>query len=137
MKKRNAIMWALLTIGVSIAELSQPCVWAQTSDAQSAIAKSVGTIKSVSGNTLTLSPTSGPEVPVTVESNARILRIAPGDKDLKNATSIQLGDLKVGDLVRARGHATAKGIDALEIVVISSSTIDAKEQVRQDWQKRG
>lgn len=138
MKKRNVIMLALLTIGVGIAELSSLCVWAQTSDAQSAIAKSVGTIKSVSGNTLTLSPTSGPEVPVTVESNARILRIAPGDKDLKNATSIQLGDLKVGDLVRARGHATAKGIDALEIVVISSSTIDAvKEQVRQDWQKRG
>jgi len=123
---------------MGLAEAHLPFVWAQSSDAQSAIAKSIGTIKTINGNSLTLTPASGPEVAVTVESTARILRLAPGDKDLKNATPIQLEDLKVGDMVRARGHGVANGIDALEIVVISSSAIDAvRDQIRQDWQKRG
>lgn len=138
MKIRNAVMLALLTVGMGVAQASLPLAWGQTSDAQSAIAKSIGTIKTINGSSLTLSPSSGPEVAVTVESSARILRLAPGDRDLKNAAPIQLQDLKVGDTVRARGHATAGGIDALEIVVITSSAMDAvKEQVRQDWQKRG
>lgn len=138
MNTRNTAMAAILTVGIGLAEANLPLVWAQTSDAQSAIAKSIGTIKTINGNALTLAPSSGPAVPVTVEPTARILRMAPGDKDLKNATPIQLEDLKVGDMVRARGHALANGIDALEIVVISSSTIDVvRDQIRQDWQKRG
>jgi hypothetical protein len=138
MKKRNAVILAALIVGFIIAELNARSVWAQTSEAQSTIARSIGTIKTINGNALMLSPANGPEVAVTVESTARILRMAPGDKDLKNATPIQVQDLKVGDMVRARGHAMANGIDALEIVVISSSTIDAvRDQIRQDWQKRG
>ena len=138
MQMRNPVMVVILTVGMGLAEAHLPSVWAQTSDGQSAIAKSIGTIKTINGNSLTLAPSSGPEVAVTVESTARILRIGPGEKDLKNATPIQLEDLKVGDMVRARGHAVANGIDALEIVVISSSTIDAvRDQIRQDWQKRG
>ena len=138
MQTRNAVVVAILTVGMGLAEAHLPFVWAQSSDAQSAIAKSIGTIKTINGNSLTLTPASGPEVAVTVESTARILRLAPGDKDLKNATPIQLEDLKVGDMVRARGHGVANGIDALEIVVISSSAIDAvRDQIRQDWQKRG
>jgi hypothetical protein len=138
MQMRNAVMVAMVTLGMGLAEAHLPSLWAQTPEAQSAIAKSIGTVKAINGNTLTLAPSSGPEVAVTVESTARILRIAPGEKDLKNATPIQLEDLKVGDMVRARGRAVANGIDALEIVVISSSTIDAvRDQIRQDWQKRG
>ena len=49
-------------------------------------ARRIGAIKSINGNTITLTPDSGPEVAVTVQPNARILRIAPGAKDLKNAT---------------------------------------------------
>ncbi len=111
----------------------------QTSDsAQSAIAKRIGAIKAINGNAITLSAESGPDVAVTVEPNARLLRMSPGDKDLKNASSIQLQDLKVGDTVRVRGHASGGGIDALEVLVITSSALDAvRDQIRQDWQKRG
>jgi hypothetical protein len=69
-----------------------------------------------------------------------MLRIAPGEKDLKNAAPIQLQDLQVGDRVRIRGQASTDGtsIAALEIIVISHSDLEAKhEQERQDWQKRG
>lgn len=115
--------------------------WAQTTDAsQPAIAKRIGTIKAINGNSLTLAPESGSEVPVTVEPNARLLRMSPGEKDLKNAAPIQLQDLQVGDTVRVRGRASddGKSIDALEVLVITRSAIDAvREQIRQDWQKRG
>jgi Domain of unknown function (DUF5666) len=115
-----------------------PCLAQGPDAASAAIAKSLGTIKAINGNALTLSPSSGPEVAVTVAPTARMLRMAPGDKDLKNAIPIQLDDLKVGDTVRVRGHATASGIDALEVLVITSAAVDAvRDQIRQDWQKRG
>ncbi len=115
---------------------------AQTQDAAAptAIARRIGAIKAINGNSITLVPTSGPEVAVTVQPNARIVRIAPGEKDLKNATPVQLQDLQVGDTIRARGTASddGKSIAALEIVVITSSTIQAvSQQIQQDWQKRG
>ncbi len=112
---------------------------AQAADAgQQSIAKSIGSIKTISGNALTLSADSGADVAVSVEPSARILRVTPGEKDLKSATAIQIQDLKVGDKVRVRGHATANGLDALEVVVITSSAIDAaRDQVREDWQKHG
>lgn len=105
-----------------------------------AFARRIGAIKAMNGNTLTLGPDSGPEVAVTVQPNARILRIAPGEKDLKNARAVQLQDLQVGDRVRVRGQASSDGtsIAALEVIVIPRSDLDARhEQERQDWQKRG
>ena|ERR1035437_210785 len=108
--------------------------------AQPAVARRMGAIKAINGNAITLAPDSGPEVAVTVQPNARLLRIAPGEKDLKNATPVQLQDLQVGDTIRVRGLASddGKSISALEIIVITRSVLEAvSEQVRQDWQKRG
>jgi hypothetical protein len=106
---------------------------------QSAIARRIGAIKAINGTTLTLAPDSGPEITVTVQPNARILRIAPGEKDLKNATPVQLQDLQVGDRVRVRGQASSDAsIAALEVIVMPRSDIEAlHQQELQDWQKRG
>ena len=107
---------------------------------QAAVARRIGAIKTINGNAITLTPDSGPEVSVTVQPNARILRIAPGEKDLKNAAPVQLQELQVGDRVRVRGQASADGasIAALEVIVIPHSDLEARhEQERQDWQKRG
>jgi hypothetical protein len=107
---------------------------------QPAVARRIGAIKAITGNAITLTPDSGPDVAVTVQPNARILRIAPGEKDLKNATPVQLQDIQVGDRVRVRGQASADGasIAALEVIVIPRSDLEARhEQERQDWQKRG
>jgi hypothetical protein len=132
MKQRHTSLFILAILvaaaGVAAAQTAAP----------SAIAKQIGTIKSINGNAITLTPESGADVPVTVEDGARILKLNPGEKDLKNATPIQLQDLKVGDKVRVRGHAAGQGIDALEVLVITSSAVDAvREQIREDWQKRG
>jgi hypothetical protein len=113
---------------------------AQAQDAaQQSIAKRIGTVKSVNGSTLTLD-SSGSEVAVSVQPGARILQLAPGAKDLKNATPLQLQDLKAGDTIRARGTASADGksLAALEVIVITRAAVAAvSDQLRQDWQKRG
>jgi len=104
-----------------------------------AVSRHIGAIKAINGNAITLAPDSGPEIAVTVQPNARLLRIPPGAKDLTNATPVQLQDLQVGDRVRVRGEASAAtSIAALEIIVIAHSDLEARhEQERQDWQKRG
>jgi hypothetical protein len=109
-------------------------------DSQPTIAKRIGTIKAINGNALALTSTSGSDVSVTIQSSARILRLAPGEKDLKNATSLQLQDLHSGDTVRVRGTGSADGnsISALEVIVITQAAVAAvSDQIRQDWQKRG
>jgi hypothetical protein len=140
MKKTNAVMLAIFAfaLGLPSGSFSQPAAWAQ--DAQPAIAKRIGTIKEINGSTLTLASTSGPEVSVTVQPAARILRLAPGEKDLKNATPLGVQELHVGDTVRVRGSGSADGnsIAALEVIVITQAAVAAvSDQIRQDWQKRG
>jgi hypothetical protein len=100
----------------------------------------IGAIKAISGNVITLTPDSGPQIDITVQATTRIVRIAPGEKTLKNATAVQLQDLQVGDriLVAGKGSDDAKAIAAASIVVMKRSDVEArKEEDRQDWQKRG
>ena len=94
------------------------------------LARRIGTIKAITGNSMTLTPDSGPDVTVAVQSDARILRIAPGAKDLKDATPVPLHDLQVGDRVRVRGKATndPNWISALEIIVMARTDLEAHRQ---------
>ena len=108
--------------------------------APSAMAKRIGAIKAIEGSTLTLTPDSGSDVNVTVSAATRIVRIAPGEKSLKNATPIQMSDLQVGDRVLIGGKASddAKSLVAASIVVMKHSDLEARnQQASQDWQKRG
>jgi len=143
---KNAAIVAVLffVIAVSSTSLSSASFVSATLQAQDAaqpaVARRLGTVKAINGNAITLTPDSGPEVAVTVQPNARLLRIAAGEKDLKNATPIRMQDLQVGDRVRVRGQASADGtsIAALEVIVIPTSVVAAvSDQMRQDWQKRG
>jgi hypothetical protein len=114
----------------------------QTSEASggSGTAKHIGSIKAIAGDVITLTPDSGPEIEVTVQASTHIVRIAPGEKTLKNAIPVQLQDLQVGDRILVAGKASdeAKAITAVSIVVMKRSDVDArKEADRQDWQKRG
>jgi hypothetical protein len=93
MKARSTLLAAFLvflaaffSLPASALPQAQPTQNAAPSD----IARRIGAIKSISGSTLTLTPDSGAEVTVTVAPNARMLRIAPGAKDLNDATPVQL-----------------------------------------------
>jgi hypothetical protein len=143
--KRTVVATLVFSVvGVSAAGFLPECsalvVGQEQVAGQPAVARRIGAIKTINGNVITLTPDSGPDVAVTVQANARIMRIAPGEKDLKNAAAVPLQELQVGDRVRVRGQASADGasIAALEVIVIPRSDLEARhEQERQDWQKRG
>jgi hypothetical protein len=102
--------------------------------------RTVGTIKSISANTITLTTDSGSEVTVAIQPSTRLLRMAPGQADLKQATPIQLQDLQVGDRLLAGGTSTdgGKSLTATSAVVMTKADVAAKqEREREDWQKRG
>ncbi len=108
--------------------------------AQSQLAKPVGTVKAIAGNTITLASDSGADVNVTVQDSTRIVRTIPGQKDLSKATPLQLQGVQVGDRVLARGQPSddGKSINAISIIVMKKSDVEAmKQQERDDWAKRG
>jgi hypothetical protein len=111
----------------------------QTS-AQSALTQSLGTVKAINGNVLTLTLDSGTDVTVNVTDTTKIVQVAPGQKNLKTAAAIHISDLQVGDriLVRSRASDDPKAITALGIIAMKRGDVDAKKtQDRDDWQKRG
>ena len=129
----------LILLGL-VPELFFSGALAQAQDApQSALTRRIGAIKTISGNSIVLTPDSGADVTVNIQPNARLLRIAPGAKDLKDASPVTLQELQTGDRVRVRGQASPDGsIAALEIIVMARTDIEARhQQEQQDWQKRG
>ncbi|HZR55659.1 MAG TPA: DUF5666 domain-containing protein [Terriglobales bacterium] len=112
--------------------------WKQT--VQSSTARPVGVIKSVNGNSVILTTDSGSEINVLLQDSTRLLRTAPGQKDLSGATAIKSQDLQAGDrmLVRGTNSEDGKSVLASSVIVVSRSDITQKqEHDRQDWQKRG
>jgi hypothetical protein len=127
----------------ALAPICRPLAYAQQtapSAAPGSAARRIGAIKTIAGNTITLTPDSGPDSTVTVQPETRIVRIVPGEKDLKNATPIQLQDLQVGDRILVAGKASDdnQSLAASSIVVMTHSDLAAQHQKDlQDWQKRG
>jgi hypothetical protein len=144
----RVLVAALSAIGgvASISLATQCCVNSssarpsQQPAAQSPTGRQVGTIKAIRGNTITLATDAGAEINAIVQDSTPMVRVEPGQKDLKGATSIQLKDLQVGDRILVRGQPSdnAKSIAAAGIIVMKHSDVQAKqERDREDWQKRG
>jgi hypothetical protein len=138
------LVLALLALGtptVSVAlGLAQTAQAASAPGTDPSVQRSVGVIKALADNGITLTSDAGEEVRVSLQNSTRILRVAPGEKDLKNATPLQMKDLQVGDRILVRGKAMpdAHSIAAAAVVVMKQSDVAARqEKDRQDWQKRG
>jgi hypothetical protein len=134
--------WGLLYACVILCVMAwvQISAMAQATQPASAIVKAVGEIKSVGGTNLLLATDDGKGQNVLLPENVRVVRIAPGETDLKNATTITVQDLQNGDRVLVQGKAAddGKAIVALRVVVMKQSDVAAKQQQeREDWQKRG
>ncbi|HXM65043.1 MAG TPA: hypothetical protein VN950_29545 [Terriglobales bacterium] len=146
-RKAASVLAGWITLGVicvCLVSLSQVAT-AQSQEtmtpaASSQMAKPVGTVKALSGNTITLTTDAGSTVNIVVQDSTRLVRIAPGQKDLKDATPIQLSDVQVGDRILARGKASddGKSVAASSVILMKESDVSAKqERDREDWQKRG
>jgi hypothetical protein len=69
-----------------------------------------------------------------------MVRVAPGQTDLKSAAPIQLSDIHAGDRILVRGQPSSDGKSfvAVGVIAMSRSDVEAKHQSdREDWQKRG
>src|SRR6266550_5047366 len=112
----------------------------QPSSQTPAAARPVGTIKSISGNAITLTTDTGSDVTVQVQDATKLVRIAPGQKDLKEATPIQLADVQPGDRILVRGKLAEDGKSVLAASVIAMKKEDIAEKQsrdREEWQKHG
>jgi hypothetical protein len=106
--------------------------WSQ----QAANNRVMGTVTSVSGNTVTVKTDAGASVSVNVPDTAKVLETAPGQKTLTGATKIAVSDMGTGDrvLMVVAGDPPAASI----VVVNKAADIAAKQQEQQaDWAKRG
>jgi hypothetical protein len=113
---------------------------ASASQAAAAVARQSGTVKAISGNSITLAPDSGPDFAIVVQEGAKLLRVAPGQKDLKDAKAISLTDIQPGDRILVRGTpgALANSIAASSVIVMAQSDIAARQaRDREEWQKHG
>lgn len=136
-----ATIFLVFSTGRSAVLYAAPTQSAQPPSAQSsAAARPVGTIKSISGNTITLTTDAGSDVTVLVQEAAKLVRIAPGQKDLKDATPIQLRDLQPNDRILVRGKLADDGKSVLAISIIAMKKADIAEKQareREEWQKQG
>jgi hypothetical protein len=115
---------------------------ANPGDANSAaqVIKAVGTIKTAQADSIVVAAESGGDVTAKISGSTKILRVPPGEKDLKNAVPLQAQDLQAGDRVLVRGQALSDAhvLAALAIIVMKQSDLAAKKQQQSDdWQKRG
>jgi hypothetical protein len=139
---RRLAAWLVLTGAVGFAGLAHERARAQQAQptATAPTARKVGTVESISGNTLVVKPDSGGNVTVTVQDSTRIVRLAPGQADLKSVAPMQLKEVQVGDRMLVRGVPgnAADSIVAATIVVMKAADVAQKQQQDlQDWQKRG
>jgi hypothetical protein len=139
MKSIRLVLLLAATVTGSMVFMSSPLI-AQETQSNATVSRKTGTVKSIKGNAITLKPDSGPDVNVTVQDGAKVVRIAPGQTDLKSATPITLQEIQVGDrmLVRGKPGDTQDSLAASSIVVMKQADVAQKQQKDlQDWQRRG
>ncbi len=108
--------------------------------AGAATSSALGTVKEISGTTLTLTLANGQTMTVDAPDAARVVQLAPGSTSLKTATPSSLKSIAVGDrvLVRGAAGATAGSLNASLVVLMKQEDIQQKQaQDLADWQKRG
>jgi len=133
-----AVLGSLLLIWPEVGNgQSQPTTPTKPS---SSTVRPVGTVKSINGNAVTVTTDSGSDFAVLVQPSTRVLRMAPGQKDLKDAAPLSLTDLQPGDRMIIRGSLAddGKSVVASSLLVMKKADIEQRqEQEREDWQKRG
>ena len=138
---KKSIFVAILITGMSLLG-RDACAQATqaTGSGTFQITRVPGTIKSVGADSLTVTSDTGADVKATLSSSTKILRVPPGEKDLKNAVPLAAGDLQPGDRALVRGTVSpdGHGLVALAVIVMQQSDVSAKQQRdREDWQMRG
>jgi hypothetical protein len=88
----------------------------------------MGAVVSIEPTGFTVQTDSGTRLTVLLSNTATLLRVAPNQKDLKNATKINAGDISVGDRVLVRGHISDDQKTLLATAAIDMSKTDIVQQ---------
>lgn len=129
--------WAIALVFVMAASIQKALP--QTPSAAQRVSK-VGMVKSITGRTVVLTPDNGNDVTVTVSDDARLLRLEPGQTDLRSAQTITLDQIQPGDRLLVRGTPTANPdtVQAQIAVLMKQSDVAQHQQTEmRDWQRRG
>jgi hypothetical protein len=100
--------------------------------------KSPGVVVSIEPNGFTMRTDAGATIVVHLPEHAKLLRVAPNEKTLKNATPITAADIGVGDriLVVGRMADDQKNLTASAAVVMSKADIAQKHEAESlAWQR--
>ena len=141
LKSRRALLevTACVAFGATlVAALPVGTLGAQAAGAASNAARPVGTIKSISGNNIVLTTDSSGDVNVVVQDAARLVRVEPGQKDLKEAVPIALKELLPGDRILVRGQLGVDGKTVLATAVIAmkkASIAEKQAHEREEWRQ--
>ena len=120
-----------------------PALPAQTpapAPAAATIPAKLGTVKAISGTSVTLATDAGPTVTIIVPDGAKVQQMAVGSTDLKTAKPAQFSDIAVGDrlLAAVRAGDTPDSFVARQVVVIKSADIAQMQAAQQaDWKVNG
>src|SRR6201998_784002 len=122
-----AFCFAAAVISCFAPSCSALSVLHQNQQSGSSATRKIGGVKAINGTSITLAPDTGPEVNVTVQDTTRVVRIAPGEKDLKNAVPISLQDVQVGAriLVGRMASDHSQSFTASSVVVMKRSDLEA------------
>ena len=96
--------------------------WGQT---PSSLYKATGTVASTEPTGFTLQTDAGVRLAVVIPNNALLLRVAPEEKTLKNATKITAAEIAVGDRVLVQGQISSdqKTVVAVRAIDMSKAAI--------------
>jgi len=131
-KKKTRVQFVRAYIALSVALL----VAALAVQAQE-VTRFVGTISAIENTTLTVKTDAGVAHQVTVPASAVLKRIAPGQKDLSAAATLQFSDLATGDRVLVKIDPDVANT-ATQIIVVKLSDVALKQQKeREEWTRNG
>ena len=108
--------------------------------AAAAAASERGTVKAVSGSSITMATDAGQATTVNVAAGAKILQVPVGSTDLKSATTIQLTDISAGDHILVTGKAgdTPDTFNAVRVILMKSADIAQQQAAEQaEWRANG
>ena len=134
MAKRACLLVVSLALLIGVAAIS-PALYAQA-----AAQRFLGTITAINGDKLTVKTDAGEIHEVQVPTTAVLKRIAPGQKDLSTAETIQLTDVANGDRVLIKLDPDAPGPppQVAQLIEMKQSDVAQKQQKDQEaWQRNG
>jgi hypothetical protein len=109
-----------------------PAAWAQA-------VHFLGSITTISGDTLTVKTDAGDVHQVQVPSTTQLKRIAPGETDLSKAETIEYSSLAVGDrvLVTLDSNATGGTPQAARVIAIKQADVAKMQQAEVEAWNQG